>query len=276
MLTSPYTDYEYAYNYTGKGVRVFVLDTGLDISHEEFGGRARCGWDAYDSDCADVYGHGSHVAGTIGSISYGGAKEVTLIGVKVLGDDGSGTKSTSIAGIDYVIGRKRVSPKIPFVINMSLGGSYSSYLNRAVKSATKRGITVVIAAGNEDGADACNVSPASEPSAITVGSTNYYNEVSLFSNGGSCVDIMAPGSDIDSVSSCDAFSDCSSPVTFSGTSMATPLVAAIAALHLQKKKGLKPDQVWAAIKSDARKGVIDDIWGYTVPDLLLSASSILN
>jgi subtilisin family serine protease len=275
MLTYPYQDYDYEYKYTGKGVRAFVLDSGLDFTHEQFGGRAGCGWDAFGGNCEDKEGHGTHVAGTIGSTRYGAAKNVSLIGLKVLDDNGSGSLDTVLKAIDWVIGRKRTSPKVPMVINMSLGGMYTSLGNAAVKSATNRGITVVVAAGNNFGGDACDLSPASAASAITVGSTDFYNWVSYFSNGGSCVDIMAPGSLITSVTSCDKYSECNRSTTLSGTSMSAPLVAGIAALHLQKKKTLTPSQVWAAIKADARRGEILDYWKYDVPDLLLSAKRIL-
>jgi serine protease len=208
-------------------------------------------------------------------VKFVAAKEVSLIGVKVLSDDGPGSSATILKGIDYVIGRKRVSPKVPMIINMSLGGAKSKLENDAVKKATSRGITVVAAAGNEDGEDACTKSPASAKSAITVGATDYYNYVSSFSNGGSCVDIMAPGSNIYSVTSSDACSSCLWYTLKSGTSMAAPLVAGIAALHLQKNKGLKPYQVMEALASDARTGVVIDYWGYNVRDLLLSATTIL-
>jgi serine protease len=275
MLTYPHNDYEYEYKYTGKGVRAFVIDSGIDYTNDEFGNRASCGWDSFGGNCEDKKGHGTHVAGTIGSTTYGAAKLVTLIGMKVLDDDGFGSLDAFIKAIDLVIGRKRRSPTVPMVINMSLGSGYNSLVNAAVKSATSRGITVVAAAGNDDGYDACNVSPASAASAITVGSTDYYNWVSSFSNGGSCVDIMAPGSAITSVSSCDKYYNCWNPTTYDGTSMAAPLVAGIAALHLQKKKTMTPSQVWAAIKADARRGEVFDYWGYDVPDLLLSAYRIL-
>jgi serine protease len=275
MLTSPYNDTEYAYKYNGKGVRVFVIDTGLDVSHKEFGGRAKCGWDPYKTKCVDIYGHGSHVAGTIGSKTFGVAKKVTLIGIKSLDDGGSGNWATVIAGVDYVVGEKLASPKVPMVINMSLGGGYTSLVNKAVKTATNSNITVVVAAGNNYGDSACQSSPASEPSAITVGSTTEYNSVSMFSSGGKCVDIMAPGSYIDSVTSCSNNNYCFFPSTNSGTSMASPLVAGVAALHLQKSKALNPDQVWKAIKSDARTDAVIDFGVYKVPNRLLSASSLL-
>jgi subtilisin family serine protease len=156
MLTSPYSDRWYKYKYTGKGVTVYVLDSGIDHSNRQFGGRASCGWDAYKSNCKDIKKHGSHVAGTIGSQRYGVAKNVKLVGVKVLGDDGSGTYDNVIAGIDWVIGKKLSKPDSPMVINMSLGGPYNELLNVAVQAATDAGITVVVAAGNDYGSDACN------------------------------------------------------------------------------------------------------------------------
>jgi serine protease len=283
MLSAPYADRKYNYKYTGKDVTVYVLDSGIDLQHPEFGGRASCGWDRgrrFLKLCLDRNGHGTHVAGTIGGKTYGVAKNVKLVSVKVLGSLGYGRSSTIIAGIDWVVGQKRKNPNKPMIINMSLGGSRSTLENNAVQAATDAGITVVVAAGNDDGADACRESPASAPSAITVGSTDYRNYVSSFTNGGPCVDIMAPGESIDSAWACDKFRPirCLFDITYtlSGTSMASPLVAGLAALHLDKTNSLTPAEVWDAIQLDARTDVIFNPWGYSVPDLLVSAASLLS
>jgi subtilisin family serine protease len=135
MLTSPYDDSTYKYKYNGKGVRVYVIDTGLDYTNKEFGGRAKCGWDPYNTSCIDLAGHGTVVSGIVGSKTCGVAKKVTLIGVKVFDNNGLGTTASAIAGLDYVIGQKRASPNVPMVINMSLGSGKNSMEIRAVLSA---------------------------------------------------------------------------------------------------------------------------------------------
>jgi serine protease len=282
MLSVPYTDQKYHYKYTGKDVTVYVLDSGIDLQHPEFGGRASCGWDRgqrFLKLCLDQNSHGTHVAGTIGGKTYGVAKNVKLVSVKVLGSLGYGWSSTTIAGIDWVVGQKRKNPNKPMIINMSLGGSKSLLVNGAVEAATAAGITVVVAAGNDKGANACRESPASAASAITVGSTNPLNYVSSFTNGGPCVDIMAPGESIESAWACDKFRPkrCLLDISYflSGTSTASSLVAGVAALHLDKTNSLTPQEVWDAIQSDARTGAVIDHKGYNVPDLLVSAVSIL-
>jgi subtilisin family serine protease len=277
-LTAPYTDDQYKYRYNGTGVRAYVLDTGIQVGNAQFGRRAKCGFDAFGTKCVDKHGHGSHVSGTVGGKTYGVAKNVALIGVKVLNDTGYGEDAEVIAGIDYVTGQKKKAPKVPMVINMSLGGDFVQILNDAVQAAVKAGVTVVVSAGNDSGLDACLKSPASSPDAITVGATTSSNYPAFFTNGGPCVDIMAPGDYIESIDVCDPETDwfCFGDSTFlSGTSMSAPHVTGVAALHLQKYKNLKPAQVWNAMKSGARVGVIDDFWGYDVPNLLLSANKLI-
>jgi serine protease len=167
------------------------------------------------------------------------------------------------------------------MINMSLGGDLVQILNDAVKAAVKVGITVVVSAGNES-SDACLKSPASSPDAITVGAIDQAKWSALYTNGGPCVDIMAFGSDIESLNVCDPKTDwfCfGESVNLYGTSMAAPHVSGVAALHLKKRNKLKPAQVWAAIKADARTDVIDEFWasfwGYSIPNLLLSVNKLL-
>ncbi len=197
----------------------------------------------------DCNGHGTHVAGTVGGTRWGVAKGVTLHGVRVLGCAGVGSGSATVDGIEWVIDN-HVKPA---VINMSLGGGASQATDDATAQAVARGITVVVAAGNDD-KNACNDSPSREPSAITVGSTGRTDARSSFSNWGDCVDIFAPGGDIESA---DYNSDRGSQ-TMSGTSMAAPHVAGGAALYLQGNKSASPAQVTRALVDRSTKSVVKD------------------
>ncbi|MEO7165377.1 MAG: S8 family peptidase, partial [Bdellovibrionia bacterium] len=185
----------YSYNRTGKGVNVYVIDTGIRLSHKEFEGRASLGIDAVDEggDGIDCAGHGTHVSGTIAGKTYGVAKDAKLFAVRVLDCEGSGATSGIITGIDWVTSHH----KGPSVANMSLGGDSSRALDLAVKNSIQSGVTYVLAAGNSS-TTACETSPARVKEAITVGSTAKDDEMSSFSNYGSCIDIFAPGTNIDS------------------------------------------------------------------------------
>jgi subtilisin family serine protease len=194
-------DEKYEYRYNGNGVKVFVIDTGIRKTHIEFEGREPiCGFDAFGSaddvgGCFDGFGHGTHVAGIVGGKSSGVAKNVTLISVKALGSDGSGSWASLIAGIDHVIGEKKDNSDTPMVINMSLGGRVSlsvdkASVNKAVASAVDAGIVVVVAAGNEN-KNACLFSPASDRKAITVGASTGQDQRASFSNYGTCLDLFA-------------------------------------------------------------------------------------
>ncbi len=218
----------YTYNATGSGVKAYIIDTGIRFSHSQFGGRAVSGYDAIDGGTADdCNGHGTHVAGTVGSSTYGVAKSVQLVGVRVLDCAGSGSNSGVIAGVDWVTGNHQAGQ--PAVANMSLGGGASSALDTAVNNSINDGVTYAVAAGNSN-ANACNYSPARVAAAITVGSTTSSDARSSFSNYGSCLDIFAPGSDITSAwHTSDTATN-----TISGTSMASPHVAGVAALYLQE------------------------------------------
>jgi subtilisin family serine protease len=228
-------------------VTAYVIDTGIQ-PHNEFSGRLGSGYTAINDGrgTTDCNGHGTHVAGTVGGTTYGVAKQVTLVPVRVLGCDGSGTNSGVIAGMDWVAGRGG-----PAVANMSLGGGASTATDSAVSRMTSSGVTTVVAAGNEN-QNACNVSPARASSAITVGSTTNTDARSSFSNWGSCVDIFAPGSNITSA----WIGSTSATNTISGTSMASPHVAGVAAQYLQTNPGASPTTVTNALIGNATTGVV--------------------
>ncbi|MHC9511035.1 S8 family peptidase [Kangiella sp. M94] len=249
----------YTYNTTASNVNAYIIDTGILNSHSEFGGRSVSGIDTVDNDndATDCNGHGTHVAGTVGGSTYGIAKSVNLIGVRVLNCSGSGTLSGVIDGIDWVANNHTK----PAVANMSLGGGASSSIDTAVANLVSAGVTVVVAAGN-DNSSACNYSPAREPSAITVGSTTSSDSRSSFSNYGSCLDIYAPGSSITSAWSNGGTN------TISGTSMASPHVAGVAALYLADNPTATPSQVDTAITDAATPGVVSDAKSGS-PNLLL-------
>ncbi|HEY9283118.1 MAG TPA: S8 family peptidase [Pyrinomonadaceae bacterium] len=236
----------YTYNWTGAGVRAYIIDTGIRTTHAQFGGRAAASFDAFGGNGQDCNGHGTHVAGTVGGSTYGVAKSVQLRGVRVLNCSGSGSTSGVIAGVDWV----RVNHVKPAVANMSLGGGASSALDTAVNNLHNAGVTIVVAAGNEN-QNACNVSPARAANAVTVGSTTSTDARSSFSNFGSCVDIFAPGS---SITSAWSTSDTATR-TISGTSMASPHVAGAAALYLQAT-GSSPATIRNALVNNATSGVI--------------------
>lgn len=214
----------YTYNFTGAGVRAYVIDTGILTSHTQFGGRASNVFDALGGNGQDCNGHGTHVAGTIGGSTYGVAKSSLPRGVRVLNCSGSGTNSGVIAGVDWV----RNNFIAPAVANMSLGGGVSSALDTAVNNLANAGVPIAVAAGNSN-ADACNSSPARAANAITVGATTTTDTRASFSNFGPCLDIFAPGQGILSA----WFSSTTATATLSGTSMASPHVAGVAALYKQ-------------------------------------------
>ncbi len=255
------TDGNYNYTPTGSGVNAYIIDTGIRRTHAQFGGRAFVGYDAIGDgqNSNDCNGHGTHVAGTVGSSTYGVAKNARLYAVRVLGCDGSGSNSGVVAGIDWVAGN-HVKPA---VANMSLGGGASTATDDAVQRAINAGVTMVVAAGN-DNLNACNYSPARAANAITVGSTTNTDARSSFSNYGTCLDIFAPGS---SITSSWHTSDTATN-TISGTSMASPHVAGVAALYLQGNTSASPLTVRNAIVNTASSGKLTGI-GTGSPNLLL-------
>mmetsp|Transcript_129566 Transcript_129566/g.361006 ORF Transcript_129566/g.361006 Transcript_129566/m.361006 type:complete len:683 (+) Transcript_129566:100-2148(+) len=266
-------------NLEGAGVHVYVLDTGIRTTHQDFGGRAIPTLDVTqgrvnvcnprDTSCAmDRNGHGSHCAGTIAGRTFGVAKRATVHAVKVLGDRGSGSMAGILRGIDFVAARGQR----PAVISMSLGGRGRSRLQaNAVNKATAAGITVVVAAGNDGQSrvpDACQYSPAHVPAAITVGSiTEFRDSRSAFSNIGSCVDLFAPGSRILSV----GIGSDRSTATLSGTSMACPHVAGAAARLLGEDRRRTPQAITNLLVSGATQGKVRDVRGS--PNKLLFTGS---
>jgi subtilisin family serine protease len=251
----------YNYTATGTGVNVYIIDTGIRRTHNEYGGRAFVGYDAIGDgqNTNDCNGHGTHVAGTVGGATYGVAKNVRLYAVRVLNCSGSGTTSGVIAGVNWVANNRT----LPAVANMSLGGGASTSLDNAVQNAISRGVTFAVAAGNEN-QNACNVSPARAANAITVGSTTSSDARSSFSNYGSCVDIFAPGSSITSA----WHTSNTATSTISGTSMASPHVAGVAALYLESNPSASPATVTNAIKNSGTTGRLSGI-GSGSPNLLL-------
>jgi subtilisin family serine protease len=240
----------YTYNATGAGVKAYVIDTGVRTTHSQFGGRAVSGYDAVDGGAADdCNGHGTHVAGTVGGSTYGVAKGVSIVAVRVLNCQGSGTNSGVIAGIDWVTSNHQAGA--PAVANMSLGGGASSAIDTATRNSIADGVTYALAAGN-DNANACNSSPARTAEGLTVGSTTSSDARSSFSNYGTCLDLFAPGS---SITSAWQTSDTATN-TISGTSMATPHVAGAAALILQATPSALPAAVNAAIVNGATAGKV--------------------
>src|SRR3989454_3029668 len=226
----------YVYNATGLGVHVYIIDTGIRYSHSEFGCRASLGIDEIDlgGDGSDCYGHGTHVAGTVGGVTYGVAKAVTLYSVRVLNCEGWGTYEEGIAGVDWVT----ANHQSPAVANMSLGGGDSEALNDAVTNSVSAGVVYGVAAGNASD-DACYYSPASTPAATTVGATDESDIEADFSNRGGCLDIWAPGVNVTSA----GIADDNATETWSGTSMATPHVVGAAALYLETDPLAAPTQV---------------------------------
>ncbi len=260
-------DGRYTYPTTASTVHAYVIDSGVRISNREFGGRASYGYDFVDNDSVadDCFGHGTHVAGTIGGSSYGVAKAVQLVSVRVLGCDGSGSYSQIIAGIEWVTAHAAK----PAVANMSLGGPGDATVDAAVSASIAQGITYAVAAGNS-ATDACTVSPARVPAAITVGATDNTDTRASFSNYGNCVDIFAPGVNITSAYNT---SDTATAV-MNGTSMATPHVAGAAALLLAQQPTLTPQQVRDTLVGGAVSGAVGNAGSGSPTGLLQAPAAV--
>jgi subtilisin family serine protease len=248
-------DGTYSYSNTGNGVTAYIIDTGIRFSHSEFGGRAVSGYDAIDGGSADdCNGHGTHVAGTVGGSSYGVAKGVTLVAVRVLNCNGSGSWSQVIAGIDWVTGHHVGTA--PAVANMSLGGSGSRSVDTAVRNSIADGVSYAVAAGNGNffgiHQDACKYSPARIAEAMTISATDNTDTKASWANYGRCVDWFAPGVGITSA----WYTTDTATNTISGTSMATPHTAGVAALYLESNLGASPATVRNALYDNTTKGIV--------------------
>ena len=245
----------FTYNATGAGVTAYIIDTGIRFGHSEFGGRAASGYDAVDGGSADdCNGHGTHVAGTVGGSTYGVAKSVSLVAVRVLNCSGSGTTSGVIAGIDWVTATHQAGD--PAVANMSLGGGASTALDNAVRNSIADGVSYAIAAGNGNfigiAQDACKYSPARVAEAMTIGATDSSDRKASWSNYGNCVDWFAPGVSITS----SWYTSDTATNTISGTSMATPHTAGVAAQYLQTNPGASPGAVRTALFDLSTKSIV--------------------
>ena len=246
----------FTYTNTGLGVNAYIIDTGIDTGHTEFTGRiGATSFDAFTDGQSDCNGHGTHVAGTVGGTTYGIAKNVTLVRVRVLDCAGSGSWSGVVAGIDWVVGNHVAGT--PAASNMSLGGGASTTVDAAVDRMIDDGVSSAVAAGNGNQAgiaqDACKYSPARVARAITIGATTKTDAKTSWSNYGACVDFFAPGAGITSAWIGSGNSETN---TISGTSMATPHVAGVAALYLQSNPTASPQQVRDALYAATTKGIV--------------------
>jgi subtilisin family serine protease len=248
----------YSYAATGAGVNAYIIDTGILTAHADFGGRASVGVDVVGDgrNGQDCQGHGTHVSGTVAGGTYGVAKAARLYAVRVLDCSGSGSWSGVIAGVDWVTKNRQ----LPAVANMSLGGGLSKAVNDAVANSIKAGVTYAVAAGNSHG-DACTVSPASTATALTVAASDRTDHNASFSNMGKCVDLFAPGVGITSAWNTST----TASAVLSGTSMATPHVAGVAALYLQGNPAASPATVASAILARATSGALTITTGCTRP-----------
>jgi subtilisin family serine protease len=245
-------DQTYTYTYTGAGVKVYVIDSGIDVTHPQFGGRATLGMDAcYGGECfaGDNYGHGTRVAGVIGSTTYGVAKGASLVSVRVLNGAGAGSASSAMQGVDWVTAQKQAQPTTPMVANVSLLFAPDAALDAAVRSSISAGVTYVVGSGNSgaaaaDSSNACNWSPQRVTEALTVGAVTRGDYLATFSNVGPCVDLYAPGQDIRTTNAGGTITS----LGVRGTSFSAPFVAGLAAMYLQP--------YWASSAADVHNAVV--------------------
>ena len=263
--TDPAYISKYGYKSAGAGSTIYIGDTGI-YPHDDLAGRiSNVGFSGINdgNGTVDCNGHGTHVATTAAGTTYGVAKAARVVPVRILNCAGSGTYATVLAGLDWILSDQNTNPKNQAVLNLSIGGPASTALNEAILKLTNAGITVVVAAGNNSG-DACAVSPAGAPSAITVGATDMLDRLSSYSNRGACVDILAPGTSI----TAGWIYSASSTRTVQGTSMASPHVAGAAAVYRGLNPGASVAQVAEALTSQATEGVISNLPAGTVNKLL--------
>lgn len=239
----------YSYLQTGSGTTAYIVDTGILSSHQQFSGRVLSGYTAISdgNGTTDCNGHGTHVAGTVGGSTYGVAKNVNLVPIRILGCDGSGASSNVIAGLDWIL----KNGKKPAVVNMSLGGDASTSLDSAVENLFNNGYVMVVAAGNSN-TDACSASPARVSKALTVAATDSTDTRASYSNYGSCVDIFAPGSQINS----SWIGSNTATKVLNGTSMATPHVAGVVAEMLQSTPTATPQTISTNLLNQASSNVV--------------------
>ncbi|GEA67954.1 serine protease [Acinetobacter pittii] len=242
-------DSAYSYLQTGSGTTAYIVDTGILSTHQQFSGRVLSGYTAISdgNGTSDCHGHGTHVAGTVGGSTYGVAKNVSLVPIRILGCDGSGASSNVIAGLDWIL----KNGKKPAVVNMSLGGEANTSLDSAVENLFNNGYVMVVAAGNSN-TDACSSSPARVSKAITVAATDSTDTRASYSNYGSCVDIFAPGSQINS----SWIGSNTATKVLNGTSMATPHVAGVVAEMLQSTPTATPQTISTNLLNQASSNVV--------------------
>ncbi|HBN3183962.1 TPA: S8 family peptidase [Acinetobacter baumannii] len=254
----------YSYLQTGSGTTAYIVDTGILSSHQEFSGRVLSGYTAISdgNGTTDCNGHGTHVAGTVGGTTYGVAKNVNLVPIRILGCDGSGASSNVIAGLDWIL----KNGKKPAVVNMSLGGEANASLDSAVENLFNNGYVMVVAAGNSN-TDACSSSPARVSKAITVAATDSTDTRASYSNYGSCVDIFAPGSQINS----SWIGSNTATKVLNGTSMATPHVVGVVAEMLQSAPTATPQTTSTNLLNQASNNVVKNPSGS--PNRLLYKSA---
>ncbi|WP_336940235.1 S8 family peptidase [Acinetobacter pittii] len=239
----------YSYLQTGSGTTAYIVDTGILSTHQQFSGRVLSGYTAISdgNGTTDCNGHGTHVAGTVGGSTYGVAKNVSLVPIRILGCDGSGASSNVIAGLDWIL----KNGKKPAVVNMSLGGEANASLDSAVENLFNNGYVMVVAAGNSN-TDACSSSPARVSKAITVAATDSTDTRASYSNYGSCVDIFAPGSQINS----SWIGSNTATKILNGTSMATPHVAGVVAEMLQSTPTATSQTISTNLLNQASSNVV--------------------